>query len=592
MARLAVIVVALAIPTAPAFADEPLDRMRESLPAWMNERDDPGQDGWASEVFSNAAGKQLKRLAHRIETGEEVDLATLAHPRFEASARVGPLELVFERGPLTVRRRKPLELEAVEDPASGAERFEQLLARLFEPLKDRPQKRVKFKVVEVTPSESTEAGKVTTRVLCEGVGSGSSGSVQLTAALSVDWLPGSGMPLMASISIEDYEQVELGEKRTTMFSDWTESVLGEEPAFRDQLMFGNEYWMRRMQTVLGIDNYGHHGLAVGDVNGDGLEDLYVCQTGGMPNLLFIQNEDGSAREAGAEAGVDFMDRTHAALLLDLDNDRDQDLVLSTQTSLLFLENDGTGSFRLAAEGGMSAYSLAAADYDGDGDLDIYATAYVAPPEWERYGGLGLQPLPYHDANNGAANGLWRNDRDWTFRDVTREVGLDVNNRRWSFAAAWADYDDDGDQDLYVANDFGRNNLYRNEGRRFVDVAAAAGVEDSASGMSASWGDYDGDGLLDLYVANMFSSAGNRIVPQPGFKPGTAAVVKSDYRRFARGNTLFRNAGDGTFRDVSESAGVTMGRWAWCSPFVDVNNDGHEDLVVANGYLTNEGSGDL
>jgi len=88
------------------------------------------------------------------------------------------------------------------------------------------------------------------------------------------------------------------------------------------------------------------------------------------------------------------------------------------------------------------------------------------------------------------------------------------------------------------------------------------------------------------------AAGNRIVPQHGFKPGTTAAVKSDYRRFARGNTLFHNNGDGTFDDVSEAAGVTMGRWAWSSPFVDLDNDSRQDLVVANGYLTNEESGDL
>ncbi len=287
-----------------------------------------------------------------------------------------------------------------------------------------------------------------------------------------------------------------------------------------------------------------------------------------------------------------MERTHAALFVDFDNDGDADLLLATQASLLFLANDGNGRFERVAEADRSAYSLAAADFDNDGDLDVYATAYVAPPEWDREGGLGLRPLPYHDANNGAPNALFRNDGDWTFTDVTAEVGLDANNRRWSFAASWADYDDDGDQDLYVANDFGRNNLYRNDGGRFTDVAGIAGVEDSASGMSVSWSDYDGDGRVDLYVGNMFSAAGNRIVPQERFQPGKNESIESSFRRFARGNTLFRNNGDGTFRDVSEQAGVTMGRWAWSSPFVDLNNDGWEDLVVANGYLTNEDSGDL
>ncbi|MED5419012.1 MAG: VCBS repeat-containing protein, partial [Verrucomicrobiota bacterium] len=172
------------------------------------------------------------------------------------------------------------------------------------------------------------------------------------------------------------------------------------------------------------------------------------------------------------------------------------------------------------------------------------------------------------------------------------TGLDQNNRRWSFAAAWEDYDEDGDQDLYVANDYGRNNLYRNDNGKFVDVAASAGVEDSASGMSAAWGDYDRDGRMDLYVANMFSAAGSRITTQKQFKTGTRQEIRDRFRRFARGNTLFRNTGEG-FEDVSVQAGVTLGRWAWSSNFVDLNNDAWPDFVVANGYLSSEtDSGDL
>jgi hypothetical protein len=294
----------------------------------------------------------------------------------------------------------------------------------------------------------------------------------------------------------------------------------------------------------------------------------------------------------AAYGVDFMERTHGAFFLDLDNDGDQDLALSTQHALLLLRNMNGAGFELVSQLPISGYSIAAADYDLDGDLDLYATSYVGAPEWERLGGLGLEPMPYHDANNGAPNALFRNDGDWLFTNVTAESGMNVNNRRWSFAAAWADYDDDGDQDLYVANDFGRNNLYRNDGDRFVDVAAVAGVEDSASGMSAAWGDFDGDGRIDLYVGNMFSAAGNRIVPQEAFRPGVSPALKADFKRFARGNTLYRNVGDGQFVDVSESAGVTMGRWSWSSPFVDLDNDGRQDLVVANGYLTNEHKVDL
>ena len=87
---------------------------------------------------------------------------------------------------------------------------------------------------------------------------------------------------------------------------------------------------------------GHHGLAVGDVNGDGLEDLYVCQSGGLPNRLFVQNDDGTATDMSASAGVDCLNTSSSALILDLDNDGDQDIVLGTFSHILILENDGSG----------------------------------------------------------------------------------------------------------------------------------------------------------------------------------------------------------------------------------------------------------
>ena len=126
----------------------------------------------------------------------------------------------------------------------------------------------------------------------------------------------------------------------------------------------------------------------------------------------------------------------------------------------------------------------------------------------------------------------------------------------------------------------------------MDVAADAGVEDSASGMSVTWGDYDRDGWVDLHVSNMFSAAGNRITYQANFKPDATQTLRGRFQRFARGNTLLRNLGDGSFGDVSVASAVTMGRWAWGSNFVDLNNDGWEDLIVANGYITSYDTGDL
>ena len=238
--------------------------------------------------------------------------------------------------------------------------------------------------------------------------------------------------------------------------------------------------------------------------------------------------------------------------------------------------------------------MAAADYDNDGDLDIYVTAYGRGRD-AASGAQGFEatsPIPYNDANNGGRNILLANHGKFRFADVTEAAGLDENNSRWSFAAAWEDYDQDGDADLYVVNDFGRNCLYRNDGGKFRDIAAEAGVEDMAGGMSAAWGDANGDGKMDIYVGNMYSAAGNRVTYQRKFDASRKAADTPAMQRMARGNSLFEQEEEGSFADASDMAEVTMGRWAWSSGFADLNNDGWEDLVVANGYLSNPKTDDL
>jgi len=144
----------------------------------------------------------------------------------------------------------------------------------------------------------------------------------------------------------------------------------------------------------------------------------------------------------------------------------------------------------------------------------------------------------------------------------------------------------------VANDFGRNHLYRNEDGKFHDVAVEAGADDMAAGMGATAADFDQNGHMDLYVTNMFSSAGRRIVPQDRFMGGAHAELHDDLLRHARGNSLLLNRGDGTFEDATEQSGSVIGGWGWGSKSIDLNNDGFPDVYAPNGWLTNEKSHDL
>ena len=172
------------------------------------------------------------------------------------------------------------------------------------------------------------------------------------------------------------------------------------------------------------------------------------------------------------------------------------------------------------------------------------------------------------------------------------LGLAAGNHGFSFAAAWEDCDHDGDPDLYVANDFGSNNLYRNDGGKFLDVAKAMGVEDVGAGMGVDWADVDGDGWMDLYVSNMFSSAGMRVSHQDAFHPQASAAERAQLQRHARGNSLFLNRAGQGFEEVAAQAGVGVGRWAWGGVFLEYDNDGQPDLFVPNGFVSGEVPGDL
>ncbi len=383
------------------------------------------------------------------------------------------------------------------------------------------------------------------------------------------------------------------------FAEVTTAAFGGDDSFRRQLSVGFDAWVARMDAGLARDSNGHHGVSVGDVDGDGLDDVYVAQPFGFPNRLYRARGDGTFSDVTEEAGVAVAEDTQHSLFADVDNDGDQDLIVGISTGPVLFLNDGgghfdrrPGAFRFHDRLQGAPMSMAMADYDRDGFLDLYLSVYSF-----YYGageGKAGTPTPYYDAVNGPPSVLFRNDGLGGFVEVTHEVGLDASNDRFTFSAAWADYDRDGWPDLVATNDFGRKNLYRNLGPldgeggvAFEDVAAEAGVEDHAAGMSILWLDYDGDGLLDIYGGQMWSDSGLRVTASPEFMPEATPEVRALYHHHANGNSLLRNRGDGTFEDVTLEAGVNMGRWTWSSGALDFDADGWEDLYAVNGMLTRE-----
>ncbi|MDE2703506.1 MAG: VCBS repeat-containing protein [Gemmatimonadota bacterium] len=343
----------------------------------------------------------------------------------------------------------------------------------------------------------------------------------------------------------------------------------------------------------------HPGISVVDIDADGYDDLYIAVRRGR-NMLLHNGGDGTFTERAAQYGLDVEHHTAAALFADFDNDGDPDVFLgrTLAPSLYLVNEDGHFASRDLGDGVLPflVASISAADYNGDGLLDAYFSTYAArmllaaAPSASRtdsWGGALLADFlsadharALYDLSRdrighliydapGPPNVLLRNLGDGRFA-ATAAVW------RNTLQATWADYDRDGDPDLYLANDFAANNLLRNDGGALVDVTAESGAADPGFGMGASWADYDGDGRQDLYVTNMHSSAGRRITEAAG-RAGAA------FAPLARGNSLLRNGSEG-FTLVADSP-VEDGGWGWGGQFLDFDNDGDLDIYALSGYYT-------
>jgi enediyne biosynthesis protein E4 len=294
------------------------------------------------------------------------------------------------------------------------------------------------------------------------------------------------------------------------------------------------------------------------------------------NRLYRQRTDGTFEDVTEKAGVSGRSQNQygmGAAVGDYDNDGFDDLYVTNYGTNTLYRNNGNGTFAdVTARAGVAAggWSTSAGfvDYDNDGHLDLFVARYL---EWSfqhnRYCGEkkpGYRAYCHPDNFEAIANILFRNNGDGTFKDDSAKSGI-ASAPGKGLGVAFADYDDDGWIDIYVANDSFPCHLFRNTGKgTFTEEGLLAGValnEDGKTfaGMGVDFSDYDNDGRPDVFVTDLSNER---------------------YR-------LFRHNGDGTFRDATNASGVgsaTLAFSGWSTRFLDYDNDGWKDIFVAQGHV--------
>ncbi len=326
------------------------------------------------------------------------------------------------------------------------------------------------------------------------------------------------------------------------------------------------------------------GVTVFDYNNDGLMDVYmmngtylqgISDPDGViykdtPDRLYRNNGNGTFSETAGQAGLTDTHWSMAAGAIDYDNDGDLDLYLLNYGPNVFFRNNGNGTFTditntVGLKGpeklnGFTKWSIGVAfwDYNRDGLLDAMVGNFLAfNPAYVSPASPGKMPHP--SEYKGQASMLYQQQPDGKFIDVTKETNLYYPDSKCMGLTVF-DYDDDGDLDIFQANDHQLNYLFRCNGTKYQEVAIASGVASNSQGigtgsMHGTIGDIDGDGLIDILVSDL------------------------DY------GALYKNLGNGLFSDISEASGVAgafAGKGTWAASLFDYDNDGDLDIFAANG----------
>jgi hypothetical protein len=333
------------------------------------------------------------------------------------------------------------------------------------------------------------------------------------------------------------------------------------PVFDQKISHVNALWANFIASA-----------AVGDFNSDGLDDIFfVSSRPGVENALYENKGGLKFVNVAQKAGLANLNTTgnvaSGALWFDYNNDGWPDLLVLRLGHNLLFRNNGDGKFTDVTarshlgEKHQNAISAVAFDYDRDGYLDLLVGGFFGD-DVDLFNLTTTRILPKNGftADNGGTKILYHNNRDGTFTDVTAKAA--IKDTGFTTALGHGDYDNDGWQDFYIANDFGPDRLYRNNRNgTFADVTQALMGTDNRKGMNVDFGDYNNDGNLDIYVTNITE------------------------RWFRECNMLWLNWGAEVLIDVSQETGTCDTGWGWGAKFVDFDNDGLLDIYVADGFIS-------
>ncbi|MSV28314.1 MAG: CRTAC1 family protein [Bryobacterales bacterium] len=311
-------------------------------------------------------------------------------------------------------------------------------------------------------------------------------------------------------------------------------------------------------------------VAVADYDGDGFDDMFVTDSSASgKNHLYHNNGNLTFTDVGEAAGVangnDPKNASADSLWFDFNNDGRPDLFVARFGQNQLFENLGGGKFKeVTIAAGLKHYlnsiTAIAFDYDRDGYADLFVGNYFQPVDLFNPATPRFFPESFETANNGGGVTVFRNNGNGTFTDVSPKVDIKISG--WTLDLGHGDLDNDGDEDLYVAADFGTDRLFANNGDgTFTDKTESAIGIDTKKGMNVDIADFDNDGMLDIYVTN----------------------ITDDYMR--EGNFLWHNNGNMAFSDVARETGTHDTGWGWGAKFFDYDNDGWLDLYVMNGWVS-------